>query len=76
MFFSEGVKTKDGSIVSSHEVRKAIEKIISNEDKAKPLNDEKITARINEIGYIVARRTISKYRESLNIPVSRLRKQI
>jgi len=76
MFFSEGVKTKDGSVVSSHEVRKAIEKIISNEDKTKPLNDEKITAKINEIGYLVARRTVSKYRESLSIPVSRLRKQI
>jgi len=76
MFFSEGIKTKDGDIVSSHEVRKAIRETVENEDKKKPLSDECLTKEVNDRGYIVARRTVSKYRESLNIPVSRLRKKI
>jgi len=75
-FFSEGIQTKDGEEVSSREVKNAVRQIVNNEDKAGPLSDKVITEKLNERGYELARRTVSKYREKLNIPVARLRKQI
>ena len=75
-FFSEGISTDSGEEVSSREVKQVLKKIVEEEDKRKPFSDEKIAALINEKGYNLARRTVAKYREQLNIPVARLRKEI
>ena len=74
--FSEGIKMKDGSRVSNTIIKNRINSIISSERKQSPLNDSQISDILNQEGYIVARRTVAKYRESLKIPVSRLRKNI
>ena len=73
-FFSEGIKMKSGEVVSISVVKDLLKDIINNEDKNNPYNDEKLSQKLNKSGYIVARRTVSKYRESMRIPVSRLRK--
>lgn len=75
-FFSEGISTDSGEDVSSREVKKVLEEIIGNEDKMKPLSDEKLEKALQDRGYNIARRTVAKYREQLNIPVARLRKEI
>lgn len=75
-FFSEGLETDSGEDVSSREVKNLLQTIIDEEDKAKPLSDKVLTEMLTKKGYKVARRTISKYRENLHIPVARLRKQI
>ncbi|MBT1704980.1 RNA polymerase factor sigma-54 [Chryseosolibacter indicus] len=75
-FFSEGISTDSGEEVSSREVKQIIKDIIDKEDKAKPLSDDKLEKILNEKGYNIARRTVAKYREQLNIPVARLRKEI
>ena len=75
-FFSEGLQTEDGEDVSNREVKNYLQQIIDNEDKQKPLSDQALTDLLKEKGYKVARRTVSKYREQLQIPVARLRKQI
>jgi RNA polymerase sigma-54 factor len=75
-FFSEGLETDSGEDVSSREVKKILQDVIDNEDKNKPHSDQALTDLLKEKGYKVARRTVSKYRESLQIPVARLRKQI
>jgi len=75
-FFSEGIQTEDGEEVSSREVKKILKNAIEDEDKHKPLPDEKLMEILKEKGYTIARRTVAKYREQLNIPVARLRKEI
>ncbi|MCP3660542.1 MAG: RNA polymerase factor sigma-54 [Bacteroidetes bacterium] len=75
-FFSESIKKMDGTEVSSREVKEAINEIILNENKRAPYTDEKITTILNDKGYKIARRTVSKYREQLKLPVTRLRKGI
>ncbi|MBX2970083.1 MAG: RNA polymerase factor sigma-54 [Cyclobacteriaceae bacterium] len=75
-FFSEGITTDTGEEVSSREVKKIIQDIIDAEDKGKPLSDDKLEKILNEKGYNIARRTVAKYREQLNIPVARLRKEL
>lgn len=75
-FFSEAIQTDSGEEVSNKEVKKILEECISNEDKRKPLADEKLTEILKEKGYTIARRTVAKYREALNIPVARLRKEL
>ncbi len=75
-FFSEGLQTESGEDVSNREVKNYLQEIIDNEDKQKPLSDQALTDLLKEKGYKVARRTVSKYREQLQIPVARLRKQI
>lgn len=75
-FFSEGIETESGEEVSSTEVKNAVQEIVDKEDKQNPLSDQAIADRLKKQGYKVARRTVSKYREQLNIPVARLRKQI
>lgn len=75
-FFSEGISTDTGEEVSSREVKKIIQDIIDAEDKGKPLSDDKLEKILNEKGYNIARRTVAKYREQLNIPVARLRKEL
>lgn len=75
-FFSEAIQTDSGEEVSNKEVKKILEECIANEDKRKPLADEKLTEILKEKGYSIARRTVAKYREAMNIPVARLRKQL
>ncbi len=75
-FFSEGIATDSGEEVSSREVKQIIKEIIEKEDKNKPLSDDKLEKILNEKGYNIARRTVAKYREQLNIPVARLRKEL
>lgn len=75
-FFSEGISTDSGEEVSSREVKQIIRDIIEAENKNKPLSDDKLEKILNEKGYNIARRTVAKYREQLNIPVARLRKEI
>ncbi|MFF5380682.1 RNA polymerase factor sigma-54 [Pedobacter suwonensis] len=75
-FFSEAIQTENGEEVSNKEVKKILEDCIGNEDKRKPLADEKLTEILKERGYNIARRTVAKYREQMNIPVARLRKEL
>ena len=75
-FFSEGLKNEDGEDVSSIEIKKILEQLISEENKKKPLTDQTLSVLMKEKGYLVARRTIAKYREQLDIPVARLRKEL
>lgn len=75
-FFSEGIATDSGEDASSREVKHILKEIIDKENKKKPLSDEKIEQMLNEKGYNIARRTVAKYREQLNIPVARLRKEL
>ena len=75
-FFSEGEKMKDGSIVSNTVLKTDILKIINNESYISPLRDEDIVDLLTKAGYQIARRTVSKYREKLNIPNFTIRKRI
>jgi RNA polymerase sigma-54 factor len=75
-FFSEGIATDSGEEVSSREVKQIIKDIIESEDKDKPYSDDKLEKILNDKGYNIARRTVAKYREQLNIPVARLRKEM
>ncbi len=75
-FFSESLSTDSGEEVSTREVKKILSNLIEAEDKRRPLADETLTDMLNEKGYNIARRTVAKYREMLNIPVARLRKEL
>ena len=75
-FFSEAISTDSGEEVSSREVKSKLKGLVEQEDKSRPLADEKIERILKESGYNIARRTIAKYREQLGIPVARLRKQL
>jgi RNA polymerase sigma-54 factor len=75
-FFSEGIATDSGEEVSSREVKQIIKDLIDGEEGAKPYSDDKLEKILNEKGYNIARRTVAKYREQLNIPVARLRKRM
>lgn len=75
-FFSESMKNTEGEDVSTREIKTILETVVEEEDKRKPLTDEKLAKILKEKGYPIARRTVAKYREQLDIPVARLRKQI
>jgi RNA polymerase sigma-54 factor len=75
-FFSEGLKKEDGDEVSSIEIKNILSQLISEENKKKPLTDDTLSKTLKEMGYIVARRTVAKYREQLEIPVARMRKEL
>ncbi|MDM9630388.1 RNA polymerase factor sigma-54 [Robiginitalea aurantiaca] len=75
-FFSESVKNVEGEDVSTREIKKILETVVSKEDKRKPLTDDRLAGILKEKGYPIARRTVAKYREQLGIPVARLRKEI
>lgn len=75
-FFSKSMSTEQGEDVSTTEIKTIIQNLIDNEDKTNALNDDSITEILNQKGYHIARRTVAKYRESLGIPVARLRKEI
>ena len=74
--FSEAMQTESGDTVSSYEIKNILQKCIEEEDKRHPLTDETLMNILNAKGYCIARRTVAKYREMLDIPVARLRKQI
>ncbi|MBR0501492.1 MAG: RNA polymerase factor sigma-54 [Bacteroidales bacterium] len=75
-FFSEGLVANDGEEVSTREIKTILTDSINEEDKRKPLTDEELVKVLSEKGYKVARRTVAKYREQLNIPIARLRKEL
>ncbi|MGB0850653.1 MAG: RNA polymerase factor sigma-54, partial [Bacteroidia bacterium] len=75
-FFTEGITTEDGGEVSNREVKNILKKAIDEEDKKKPLTDEALKNILRDKGYKIARRTVAKYREQLNLPVARLRKEL
>lgn len=75
-FFSESMKNDEGEDISSREIKAILKECIENEDKRKPLTDDKLAELLKEKGYVIARRTVAKYREQLDIPVARLRKEI
>lgn len=74
-FFSESMQTDSGEEVSSREIKSILQKCIEEEDKRKPITDEQLADILKSKGYIIARRTVAKYREQLDIPVARLRKE-
>ncbi len=75
-FFSEGLENQDGEEVSTRELKKALRECVDAEDKRKPLTDDQLVTEMNKRGYKVARRTIAKYRDQLDIPKARLRKEL
>lgn len=75
-FFSESMKNEEGEDVSTREIKKILEMTLESEDKKKPYTDAKLASILKEKGYPIARRTIAKYREQLDVPVARLRKEI
>jgi RNA polymerase sigma-54 factor len=75
-FFSESMSTESGEDVSTREVKKVLDELIGSEDKTQPHSDERLTEMLNEKGYNIARRTVAKYREQLNLSVARLRKEL
>jgi RNA polymerase sigma-54 factor len=75
-FFSESLSTDSGEEVSTREVKKILSEAVDGEEKRKPLTDEKLANLLKDKGYNIARRTVAKYREQLNIPVARLRKEL
>ena len=76
VFFSESMKNDQGEDVSTREIKKILQTVIENENKKKPLTDDKLSSLLKEKGYLIARRTVAKYREQLGISVARLRKEI
>ncbi len=75
-YFSESMKNEKGEDISTKEIKKILQTVIENENKKIPLTDEKLSSILKEKGYLIARRTVAKYREQLDIPVARLRKEI
>lgn len=74
-FFSDGYKTDEGEDVSTRKIKIALKDVVSKENKQKPLSDEEIAARMEKLGFPIARRTVSKYRDQLGIPTARLRRE-
>ncbi len=75
-FFSEGLQTDTGEEVSTREIKKILEECVQGEDKRRPVTDDKLALILKQKGYLIARRTVAKYREQLNLPVARLRKEL
>jgi len=75
-FFSESLQSDDGEDISTKVIKEALKKIIDEESKRKPFSDDKLGKELKDLGYNVARRTVAKYREQLNLPVARLRKEL
>ncbi len=73
-FFAESFQNEEGDDISTREIKAVLQNIIDKENKQKPYTDEKLTSKLKEKGYAIARRTVAKYREQMNIPVARLRK--
>ena len=71
--FNEGINTVEGNIVSSHVIKNALQEIIVSEDKKSPFTDQQLVKKLAQRGYIIARRTVAKYRELLHIPTAQMR---
>ena len=75
-FFSEGMTNAQGQEVSTREIKQKLREVIEQEDKTNPVTDDQLVAIMHEAGYPIARRTVAKYREQMEIPVARIRRQI
>lgn len=75
-FFSEGIEAEDGENISTRRIKDRLKVIISEEDKNKPISDEALSKILQKEGFPIARRTVAKYREQLQLPVARLRREI
>jgi RNA polymerase sigma-54 factor len=75
-FFTDSIELKDGRILGTFVIKKALEKIIHNEDKQSPFSDDMLVNKLDQEGYTLARRTVAKYRDQMGYPVARLRKEI
>ena len=75
-FFTDSIELKDGRILGTFVIKKALEKIIHNEDKQSPFSDDILVNKLDQEGYTLARRTVAKYRDQMGYPVARLRKEI
>jgi RNA polymerase sigma-54 factor len=75
-FFTEKMQTEEGKAISNQRLKNILKQVISEENKAKPLSDDALAKRLKEAGYPIARRTVTKYREQMQIPVARLRREI
>ena len=75
-FFSEGIQTESGGVVSNTKVKSRLKEMIDREDKQSPISDEELTEKLNVEGYKIARRTVTKYREQFKYPTARLRRQL
>ena len=75
-FFTDSIELKDGTILGTFVIKKALEKIINNEDKQSPFSDDILVNKLDQEGYTLARRTVAKYRDQMGYPVARLRKEI
>ena len=75
-FFSESMQKEDGEEVSTREIKSILKECIANENKQKPVTDDELAAILKDKGYNIARRTVAKYREQLDIPVARMRKEL
>ena len=75
-FFTDSIELHDGQILGTFVIKRALEKIISSEDKHQPLSDDALVEKLMEAGYVLARRTVAKYRDQLGFSVARLRKEI
>ena len=75
-FFTDSIELKDGRILGTFVIKKALEKIIHNEDKQSPFSDDILVNKLDQDGYTLARRTVAKYRDQMGYPVARLRKEI
>ena len=73
-FFSDGYTTEDGEELSIREIKRILKELVNGEDKNKPYTDDELADCLKEKGYPIARRTVAKYRQQLNIPVARLRR--
>ena len=74
--FTDALQTNDGDVISTKGIKTVLEECIKNEDKKNPLTDDRLMEILAEKGYTIARRTVTKYREQLNFPVARLRKEL
>ena len=75
-FFTDSIELKNGKVYGTFVIKKALEKIINNENKKEPLSDDLLVEKLEGIGFKLARRTIAKYRDQMGFPVARLRKEI
>ena len=75
-FFSEALKNMDGEDISTKEIKKQLRLIVDQEDKMHPYTDDQLVEKLKELGYNIARRTIAKYRDQLNIPITGQRKRL
>lgn len=75
-FFSESMQKEDGEEVSTREIKSILKECIANENKLKPVTDDELASILKDKGYNIARRTVAKYREQLDIPVARMRKEL